>query len=58
MRAPYRSFLVITHYKRLLDYIRPDVVHVLYKGQIVRTAGYELVEHIEQNGFDFLKSEE
>ncbi|MDO5471988.1 MAG: Fe-S cluster assembly ATPase SufC [Akkermansia sp.] len=58
MRAPYRSFLVITHYKRLLDYIKPDVVHVLYKGQIVRTAGYELVEHIEQNGFDFLKSEE
>ena len=58
MRAPFRSFLVITHYKRLLDYIKPDVVHVLYKGRIVRTAGYELVEHIEQNGFDFLKSEE
>lgn len=58
MRAPYRSFLVITHYKRLLDYIKPDVVHILHKGQIVRTAGYELVEHIEQNGFDFLKSEE
>lgn len=58
MRAPFRSFLVITHYKRLLDYIKPDVVHVLYKGQIVRTAGYEIVEHIEQNGFDFLKSEE
>lgn len=58
MRAPFRSFLVITHYKRLLDYIKPDVVHVLYKGQIVRTAGYELVEHIEQNGFDFLKAEE
>ncbi|MBQ7022112.1 MAG: Fe-S cluster assembly ATPase SufC [Akkermansia sp.] len=58
MRAPFRSFLVITHYKRLLDYIKPDVVHVLYKGQIVRTAGYELVEHIEQHGFDFLKSEE
>ncbi|MBQ2380770.1 MAG: Fe-S cluster assembly ATPase SufC [Akkermansia sp.] len=58
MRAPFRSFLVITHYKRLLDYIKPDVVHVLYKGRIVRTAGYEMVEHIEQNGFDFLKSEE
>ena len=57
MRAPFRSFLVITHYKRLLDYIKPDVVHVLYKGQIVRTAGYEMVEYIEQNGFDFLKSE-
>lgn len=58
MRAPYRSFMIITHYKRLLDYIRPDVVHVLYKGKIVRTAGYELVEQIEQNGFDFLKPEE
>jgi len=58
MRAPFRSFLVITHYKRLLDYIRPDVVHVLYQGRIVKTAGYELVEHIEQNGFDFLKTEE
>lgn len=58
MRAPFRSFLVITHYKRLLDYIRPDVVHVLYQGRIVKTAGYELVDHIEKNGFDFLKSEE
>ncbi len=58
MRAPFRSFLVITHYKRLLDYIKPDVVHILYKGQIVRTAGYEIVEHIEQNGFDFLKADQ
>lgn len=57
MRAPFRSFMIITHYKRLLDYIRPDVVHVLYKGKIVRTAGYELVEQIEENGFDFLKPE-
>ena len=58
MRAPYRSFMIITHYKRLLDYIKPDVVHVLYKGKIVRTGGYDLVESIEQNGFDFLKTEE
>lgn len=58
MRAPFRSFMIITHYKRLLDYIQPDVVHVLYKGKIVKTAGYELVEQIEQNGFDFLKTEE
>ncbi|MCQ2366675.1 MAG: Fe-S cluster assembly ATPase SufC [Akkermansia sp.] len=55
MRAPFRSFMVITHYKRLLDYIRPDVVHVLYRGRIVRTGGFELVERIEQEGFDFLK---
>lgn len=58
MRAPFRSFMVITHYKRLLDYIRPDVVHVLYKGQIVRTGGFELVDYIETNGFDFVKTEQ
>ncbi|MBE6417081.1 MAG: Fe-S cluster assembly ATPase SufC [Akkermansiaceae bacterium] len=58
MRAPYRSFMIITHYKRLLDYIRPDVVHVLHRGRIVRTAGYEIVDEIEQKGFDFLKIEE
>ncbi len=57
MRAPFRSFVVITHYKRLLDYIRPDVVHVLYQGRIVKTDGYELVDYIEKNGFDFLKNE-
>lgn len=57
MRAPFRSFVVITHYKRLLDHIRPDVVHILHQGRIVRTGGYELVEHIEKNGFDFLKNE-
>ena len=57
MRAPYRSFLVITHYKRLLDYIRPDVVHVLYNGRIVKTAGHDLVDYIEEHGFDFVKEE-
>lgn len=58
MRAPFRSFLVITHYKRLLDYIRPDVVHVLYQGRIVRSAGAELVDYIEEHGFDFVKNGE
>ncbi len=57
MRAPFRSFMVITHYKRLLDYIRPDVVHVLYQGRIVRTGDFSLVDHIEEHGFDFLKNE-
>ena len=57
MRNPFRSFMVITHYKRLLDYIRPDVVHVLYKGRIVKTAGFELVDFIDKNGFDSLKGE-
>ncbi len=58
MRAPFRSFMVITHYKRLLDYIRPDVVHILYHGKIVRTGGFELVDYIEEHGFDFVKNEE
>ncbi len=55
MRAPFRSFLVITHYKRLLDYIRPDVVHVMSAGQIVQTGDYGLVAHIDEKGFDFLR---
>lgn len=55
MRAPFRSFLIITHYKRLLDYIQPDVVHVFHQGRVVKTAGVEMVDYIEQHGFDFLK---
>lgn len=55
MRSPFRSFLVITHYKRLLEYIKPDVVHVLAGGKIVRTGGYELVDELEKHGYEFLK---
>lgn len=55
MRSPFRSFLVITHYKRLLEYIKPDVVHVLANGTIVRSGGYELVDELEQHGYEFLK---
>lgn len=55
MRAPFRSFLVITHYKRLLEYIHPDVVHILAEGRIVMTGGYELVEQLEEKGYDLLK---
>ena len=58
MRSPFRSFLVITHYKRLLDYIRPDVVHVLADGRIVRTGGGELVDELESRGYEFLKETE
>ncbi len=56
MRSPFRSFMVITHYKRLLEYIRPDVVHVLAYGKIVRTGGYELVDELERDGYEFLKN--
>ena len=51
MRAPDRSFVVITHYQRLLDYIKPDVVHVLSKGRIVKTGGPELALELEANGY-------
>jgi Fe-S cluster assembly ATP-binding protein len=52
MRGPDRSMLVITHYQRLLDYIRPDKVHVLVGGRIVASGGPELALDLEKNGYD------
>ena len=52
LRTPETSSIVITHYQRLLDYIVPDVVHVLKDGRIVRTAGRELVDQIEREGYE------
>jgi Fe-S cluster assembly ATP-binding protein len=54
MRTEDRGFLVITHYQRLLDYIVPDVVHVLADGQIVRTGGKELALELEERGYDWI----
>ncbi|WP_249690175.1 Fe-S cluster assembly ATPase SufC [Stappia sp. WLB 29] len=55
LRGPDRSFVVITHYQRLLDHIVPDVVHVLSKGRIVKTGGPELALELEKNGYaDFV----
>ena len=51
------STIVITHYDRLLEMIRPDVVHVLYKGRIVKTAGPELAQEIQKHGYDWIKAE-
>ena len=51
MRSPERSFLVITHYQRLLDYIKPDVVHVLAGGKIRKTGGPELAHELEEKGY-------
>jgi Fe-S cluster assembly ATP-binding protein len=56
LRTAETSALVITHYQRLLDYIRPDVVHVLLDGRIVKTGGPELAQEIENRGFDWIKS--
>ena len=57
LRTDENSTIVITHYQRLLDYIEPDFVHVLYKGQIVKSAGKELALELESKGYDWIKKE-
>lgn len=57
LKRPDNSSIVITHYQRLLDYIVPDVVHVLYDGRIVKTAGKELALELEEKGYDWIKKE-
>ena len=57
LRTPESSCIVITHYERLLDIIKPEIVHVLYKGRIVKTAGPELSKEIETRGYDWIKEE-
>lgn len=57
LRSPKSSFVVITHYQRLLDYIVPDVVHVLYKGRIVKTGDKSLALDLEERGYDWIKKE-
>lgn len=55
LRLPERAFIVITHYQRLLNYIIPDVVHVLYRGRIIRTGAKELALELEAKGYDWVK---
>ena len=57
LRTEKNSFLVITHYQRLLDYIVPDVVHILYKGRIVKSGPKELALELEAKGYDWIKDE-
>lgn len=57
LRQPDRAVLVITHYQRLLDYIQPDFVHVLYKGRIVKSGTKELALELEEKGYDFITEE-
>ena len=57
LRSPERSFLVITHYQRLLDHIKPDVVHIMADGRIVKTGGPELALEVEENGYADILSE-
>lgn len=57
IKSPDRTFLVITHYSRILDYIKPDYIHVLQDGKIVKTGGPELVEALEAEGYKILEKE-
>ncbi|MBO5611519.1 MAG: Fe-S cluster assembly ATPase SufC [Prevotella sp.] len=57
LKTPETSTIVITHYDRLLEMIRPDIVHVLYQGRIVKTAGPELAKTIQQKGYEWIKEE-
>jgi len=57
MKDGKRSFLVITHYSRILDYIEPDYIHVLKDGKIIKTAGPELVAQLEEHGYDGIEEE-
>ena len=55
LKTENNATIVITHYQRLLDYIKPDIVHILYKGRIVMTAGPELALELEEKGYDWIK---
>ena len=57
LKTENNATIVITHYLRLLDYIKPDFVHVLYKGRIVKTGGPELALELEEKGYDWIKEE-
>ncbi|MDR1368935.1 MAG: Fe-S cluster assembly ATPase SufC [Dysgonamonadaceae bacterium] len=58
LKRPENATIVITHYQRLLDYIRPDAVHVLYNGRIIKTGGPELALELEEKGYDWLTKPE
>ncbi len=56
LRSPQRGFLMVTHYQRLLDYVRPDVVHVFAAGRIVKSGGPELAKELEAKGYGWIES--
>ena len=57
LRSSSNAFILITHYQRLLNYITPDVVHVFWNGQIIKSGGRELALELEEKGYDWLKPE-
>ncbi|MEE8728979.1 MAG: Fe-S cluster assembly ATPase SufC [Rahnella inusitata] len=58
LRDGQRSFVIVTHYQRILDYIKPDYVHVLYQGRIVKSGDFSLVKQLEEQGYGWLTDEE
>jgi Fe-S cluster assembly ATP-binding protein len=57
LRGPERGFLIITHYRRILQYVRPDFVHIMLEGRIVREGGPELADELEDKGYDWIREE-
>ncbi|RMG92156.1 MAG: Fe-S cluster assembly ATPase SufC [Zetaproteobacteria bacterium] len=57
LRSPERSMIMVTHYQRLLDYVRPDVVHVLADGRILKSGGPELAQELDRRGYDWVREE-
>ncbi len=57
LTGPERGFIIITHYQRILNYIKPDFVHVMYDGKLIKSGGPELAEQLEEKGYDFLAKE-
>jgi Fe-S cluster assembly ATP-binding protein len=57
LRGPERGFLIITHYTRILQYVRPDFVHIMLDGRIVREGGPELADQLEERGYDWVREE-
>lgn len=58
LKTSQNATIVITHYQRLLDYIKPDIVHILYKGRIVRSGGPDLALELEKRGYDWIREDE
>jgi len=57
LKSKEKAVIVVTHYQRLLDYIIPDFVHVLYNGKIVKSGGKELAFELEEKGYDWIKED-
>ncbi|HBS52043.1 MAG TPA: Fe-S cluster assembly ATPase SufC, partial [Coxiellaceae bacterium] len=55
-RSPARSIILVTHYQRLLNYVIPDYIHILYNGEIIKSGGKELAHELEQKGYNWIET--